>query len=302
MKYDEIISNGRLSGEHLALWRTIADYSLNGSRLGSVELQTKSGTDNDVFLAKGIAEIHLASLVLARAGFGKLALTSVDSAGRKLERPDFNVRLPDGTEIGLEVTRVTATAHAKHEAAMVGIERALRDLLDTDQRFAETFGNYYLDVTLSNIDTRARAQIASKGEAAAIQREITAFVLAGEHRTSSRSDLLEFSSAYPTLSSRGALYFAERSDDGPHFTLSDGAGPIDPMCRPEDVLRILDRHRRAATGYRTVSTWIVLLLTDHFEFFRNTIAKIAQLNPPVDPFAKAYFADTAGRLLELPAR
>lgn len=127
MTYDEIIASGRLAGQTLALWRRMADYSLDGIRLGSVEFQTKSRSANDVFLARKVGEIHEASLVLARAGLEALAFTSLDALGESLECPDLDVRLPDDANIGLEVAHAVATADAKHDAEMSGIERSLRD-------------------------------------------------------------------------------------------------------------------------------------------------------------------------------
>ncbi len=199
MTYDEIISSGRLAGQTLALWQRMADYSLDGIRLGSVELETKSGSANDVFLAKKIGEIHETSLVLARAGLEKLAFTSLDAMGKCLERPDLDVRLLDGTHIGLEVAHVVATADAKHDAEMSGIERSVHDALDSDSSFAKAFGDYYLDVTLSDIDTYPRSQIASKQEAALIKSEIMAFILDGEHQRALKNDLFggHFKTARP---------------------------------------------------------------------------------------------------------
>lgn len=166
----------------------------------------------------------------------------------------------------------------------------------------KAFGNFYLDVSLSDIDAYPRSQIVTRKEAAIVKSEIMAFTPGVEHQRALKNDLLRFSSAYPTLSERRARYYVEVCAEGPHFALSDGAGPIDPAFRPADVLRVLDRHRSATSGYRTIQTWIILLLTDHFEFFRNTISGDRSFEPIDTPIAKAYFADTAGRLLELPRR
>lgn len=300
MTYDELIAAGIWGGQILALRQRMSDYIVDGVRLGAIELETKSGSANDVFLEKRIGEILTASLVLAQLGNENVQLTSTDATGKELERPDLDARLADGTEIGLEVADVVATRDAKHDAVMSGIEKDIRDLLETDPTFAKGFGNYYLTVTVNGVGPYPRAQVGSKKEATAMREEIVTFVRAGNHQVPTENYFSNFPPQYLTLFARGAQYNAEAWEHEPYFTMSEGASTIDTAYRPTDVLRVLERHRNSALTYRPVATWLILLLTDHLEYFRNTISEIARLNPPIHPFLKAHIADTAGRIIELP--
>jgi hypothetical protein len=299
MTYDELIAAGIWSGNMLDVRQRMADYTVDGVRFGTIELETKSGSPNDVHLEKRISEITTAALAFSYLRYEGVALISVGPDAKPLERPDLDAYLPNGAYIGVEVADVSETSQRKHESGRSLIEVAVSDLLDTDASFRMAMAECHFALTLNGIGPNRPVQIGSKKEAKAIGDEIVAFVRSGAHLASSGDYFSTFPAHYKTLHARGAQYHAERMDSGPHFTVSEGASAIGPMHRRDEVIRVLDDHRASAAGYRPLPSWIFLFLTDTMEYFHNTIAAVEASKPPIAPFVRAYLVDAASRILLL---
>jgi hypothetical protein len=299
MTHDELIAAGIWSGKILEVRQRMAEYTVDGVRFGTMELETKSGSPNDVHLEKRISEITTAAMVFSYLGYEGIQLISVSRDGKPLERPDLDARLPDGTYIGVEVADVSESSQRKHESGRNLIEVAVGDLLDTDASFRTAMAECYFALTLNGIGPNRPAQIGSKKEAKAIADEIVAFVRSGAHLARPDDYFATFPAKYETLHARGAQYHAERMAGGPNFTVSEGASAIGPMHRRDEVIRVLDGHRASAAGYRSLPTWIFLFLTDTMEYFYNTIAAVEASKPRIAPFVRGYLVDAASRTLFL---
>ena len=299
MTHDELIAAGIWSGKILEVRRRMADYTVDGVRFGTIELETKTGSPNDTHLEKRISEITTAAMVFSYLGYEGVELISVGPDSKPLERPDLDARLSDRTFIGVEVADVSETSQRKHEAGRNLIEVAVGDLLGADASFRKAMAECYFALTLNGIGPNRPVQIGSKKEAKAIADEIVAFVRSGAHLAPGNDYFSTFPAACKTLHARGAQYHAEPMDGGPHFTVSEGASAISPMHRRDEVIRVLDDHRASAAGYRALPTWIFLFLTDTMEYFHNTIAVIEASKPPIAPFVRAYLVDAAARVLLL---
>ena len=299
MTHDELIAAGIWSGKILEVRQRMADYTVDGVRFGTIELETKSGSPNDVHLEKRISEITTAALTFSYLRYEGVALISVGPGAKPLERPDLDAHLPNGAYIGVEVADVSETSQRKHESGRSLIEVAVSDLLDTDASFRRAMAECYFALTLNGIGPSRPVQIGSKKEAKAIADEIVAFVRSGAHLASSGDYFSTFPAKYKTLHARGAQYHAERMGGGPHFTVSEGASAIGPVHRRDEVIRVLDDHRASAAGYRPLPTWLFLFLTDTMEYFYNTIATVEASKPPIAPFVRAYLVDAAARILLL---
>jgi len=246
-------------------------------------------------LGQWAGEVLGVALILGLLGHEEARLATLDGSGKKLERPDFDVTLADSDRVGVEQADVTGTAQRKHEAEVAALSAAIRDLLDGDPTFASAFGNRHITVFLSS-HVVGRHRIDSKAERQAIQAEIERFVRSGEHVEGTVAKA--FSSAYPILQSRGATWHSS-SLVVPLFDICHGASNAAGSPALDDIIRVLDDHRKAAAGYRALPLWIALLLTDRWEFLRGTLDAVATLNPPIGPFERCYLADDAGRVLEL---
>lgn len=298
MTHDELISAGIWSGKILEFRKRMAEYIVDGSRFGALCLKTKSGSDNDTHLDKRTAEISTACMLFSYLGYERIEIISLGHEGKQLERPDLDVRLPDGSLIGLEVADVSETIQRKHEAGRNLVELSICDLLDRDPSFKSAMGKVYFTVTLNGVGPYKRREIASKKEAQAIAAEIEDFIRSGQHMHLSNDYFESFSSGYPTLHGRGAQYHVEPWEHEPNLSISEGASTIGPAHRRDEVIRVLDDHRASARkGYRNMPTWIVLFLTDTLEYFYNTIHAVEAAKPPIDPFVRAYLMDAVARVL-----
>jgi hypothetical protein len=298
MNHDELIAASTWSGEILTLRFRMAEYSIDGARFGLMELDTKSGSPNDVYMQKRVSEIVTAAMVLSRLGYQRVRLFSLDENGKLLESPDLDCQLPSGHYIGIEIAEVVETAAAKHNASRNEVEVTMGDLIDKDPTFATAFGNFYFDLTLNGIGPHSPVRIGSKKEKRENAHEVEALIRSGCHQTPFEGYYRPFPDAYKTLHARGAQFHASPMDSGPYFSMSEGAGTIGRVQHLDDVVRVLDKHRRQAANYRQLPTWIVLFLTDPFELFYNTIQAAVQAQPPVAPFERAYLMDVS-RLVEL---
>jgi hypothetical protein len=300
LTHDELIAAGIWSGETLAVRARMADYSINSNRFGAMHLRTKSGSPNDVHLDKRTSEVVTAAMVLARAGFERVGLISLDVYGNPLESPDLDARLPDGRCVGLEVAEVISTDAGKHSASRNAVEVIVGDFVDNDPAFASAFGSYYFSMTLNGAGPQAAVKIGSKKEMQAIADEVVRYIRSGDHRLSTTAYFRAFPPDCKTLSAMGAEFHSEPIETGPYFSLNEGASTIGRVDDSAEVLRILNKHRVQAAKYRPGPIWMILFLTDAMEFFNNTIGAIAMMKPRVDPFEIAYLMDATARLLVLP--
>lgn len=234
---DDLIAAGNWSGTALESRQLMAGYTVDGGRFGSMPLETKSGSSNDTHLGKRVSEIWTAALVFSYLGYHKIGLISVGQDGAQLERPDFDVQLPDGEYIGLEIANVSETLERKLEAGRNAIEVSLRDRIERDSAFRAAFGSYYITLTLSG--PGSHAQDLTRRETRAIIEDLVRFVSAGAHTKVSSEYFSPFSAQYKTLNMRGAEYHAEPIADGPSFTVNEGAGTIGPTDRRDDVIHAI---------------------------------------------------------------
>ncbi len=299
MNHDELIAAGIWSGEMLAIRSRMAEYSIDGARFGLMDLATKSGSQNDVYLEKRISEIVTAAMVLSRLGYERVELFSVDANGNALESPDLDCRLPNARHIGIEVAEVVETDAAKHNASRNAVEVIVGDLIDNDPTFASAFGNFFFSLSLNGIGPNSPVRIASKKEAQAIALEVEGFIRSGHHQAPSPDYFRQFPAEYNTLHTRGAQFHASTLESGPYFSMGEGASAIGRVHHLAEVIRVLDKHRRQAVKYRKLPTWMILFLTDALEYFHNTIATVVESRPSTSPFERAYLMDAAGRLQEL---
>ncbi len=295
---DEIIAHGDIwKGDILEMQRRRADFTVDGQRYGSLLPETRSGSPHDERLTKRSEEIVTGAFILARLGYKRIQILTRDPNGVSLERPDLDVRFEDGNELGLEVAQAATTNRMKHDSHMAELEHKIGDLIDSDPSFAQDFGPYYVTISASSV--LGERDVQSKKQTQALIGDVEAFIRSGRHRKQEDPDDPDdrwFGPKYPTLHARGATFFSSPSAIGPEFNTLDG-GTVNPHPETDEVIRILDQHRRQAIDYRTKHTWIAMYLTDPFEAFRNTAGAIAALQPAIDPFEQFHLADRVGHLI-----
>jgi len=296
--YDLLIAQGNWSGDVLAAHERMADFSVDGSRFGAMPLLTKTASPNDTHLDKRTSEITTAAKIFSRLGYENIAFTTVGIDGKRLGRPDLGARLPDGTEIGVEVTDVSETALRKHDAGTNLVERAIGDLIDADPAFRKALGDTYFSLTINGVGSNRPLHISTKKEAQSIAEEVDRFIRSGSHTTPTSDYFATFPAQYATLASRGAQYHAEPAAE-PYFSVSEGASTIGRAHRLGEVIRVLDDHRASAKDYRPLPAWILLSLTDTMEYFYGTIFAVEATKPPITPFVRGYLIDAVGRILDL---
>ncbi len=247
--------------------------------------------------SKEAGEILGTASILSLLGEKNVTITSLDSNGLKLERPDLDVKFDDGTEIGIEQADVAPPDEAKHDAETGRLEAYFWDLLETDDSFPELFGSNNVAIFLSS-HAVGKLHIQSKNEGQAIQAELESFFRSGAH--SAGGSATAFSSTYPTLHGRGATWHSNPFPVA-RFTLGHTGGNGISLPASADVTRVLEKHRKSANkpGYRTGRTWITLLMTGRWEFFRDTLDDVRNSPPPIEPFECAYLQNDTGRVLEL---
>ncbi len=291
-----MITSGAWGGRNLELRSRMAAYHVDGVRLGSIEWPTRSGSLDDTMLDKWSDEILGVALILGLISHEDVVITSQDAAGKKLEQPDLDVTIPGHPIVGVEQADVTGTMQRMHEAETSALSGAIRHLLDNDPAFARAFGNRHVTIFLSS-HVIGKFRIEGKRDRLAIQAEVERFIRSGDHMRGA-TGANSFSAAYRNLHGRGATWHCAALSV-PVFDIGHGANNASSYPAVDDVICVLDDHRKAAAKYRALPLWIVLLQTDRWDFLRNTLDAVASLNPPIDPFDRCYFADDTGRLLEL---
>lgn len=270
------------------LYKRIAQYTVDGTRAGTLDWPPDR-------LDQTLNEIQGVMLIFGLLEYERLQITSVDQAGRKLEHPDLDVTLIDGTLLGVEQAEVTNMSQGKHEAETDKIAVSVRRLVSDDPSFAEAFGNHRVLVFLGS-QAVGKHMIQSRNERLQITAEIERFIRAGEHATGKGQG--SFLSRYPCLASRGATWGSSQSlspaIDFGHSTTNPTLTSMVP-----DVVRVLNKHRDAATNYRKLPLWLMMNLTDRWNFSRKTLEQLLSEHLNIEPFERCYIADDMGRLLEV---
>jgi hypothetical protein len=278
----------------------MAEFAVDGVRFGTLLPDTISGSVHDRRLSKATEEVVTAAFVLGRLGLADLEIVTRDQSGKKLERPDLDVRLADGSIVGIEIAQVGPTQRMRHDANIAILEHTIRDLIDNDQTFAEVFGKRY--VTVSTSSPLGERDVSSKKQGQAIVAEVEAFIRAGGHLTNGNDDGERgsgyFGRMYPTLHRKGASYYSSPADYGPYFSVMTG-GTVNPRPEIDEVLRVLNAHRAAAVDYRTSRTWMLMYLPDSNEIFRGTVKAVENVNPPILPFERVSITDTSWNIVTL---
>ncbi|HKU68849.1 MAG TPA: hypothetical protein VJP85_13830 [Candidatus Baltobacteraceae bacterium] len=277
----------------------MAEFTVDGVRFGELLPETKSGSVHDRRLTKRSEEIVTAAFIFGRLGYQRVQIFTRDTDGKDLERSDLDVRFETGEIIGVEVAQVSPTSRMKHDANIAVLEHTIRDLIETDSGFADAFGPYYLSVSQSG--PLGDREVANKKIGERMVEEVVAFVRAQAHRTSDESGDEPngwFGPEYPTLNGRSATYYVHPAAYGPYFSVMDG-GTVNPKPETEEVIRVLDQHRRQAASYRRRRNWILLYLPDTNEVFRNTVEAVSRLNPDIAPFEQCHVTDSVWRLASL---
>ncbi|MDE2481135.1 MAG: hypothetical protein KGN02_02965 [bacterium] len=297
---DEIIAAGWSTGQSLEQKQRVADYVVDGARFGVRDLKQKSKSPNDVEIDQATSEIWTACTLFACLQIPIREIRSLDESGQRLERPDLDVILDDGSCVGVEIADASEEALRKHDAGKHLIERTILDMIDEDSDFSTAMGRVYFNLSLGGAFVGSGGELTSKRDANSIIEEIAAFILSGAHRQQVEDYFSTFPSKFKALHARGALYHASFWEHAPHFSVSDGAITIGREDRSYEVLRVLDRHRKAAERYRPIPLWIILSLTDPLEYFHNTVDAVAKAPPVIAPFVRGFLIDQLARVLQLP--
>jgi hypothetical protein len=275
----------------------IGSYECDGKPMREYELETVTGSQFDTRIKKPYKEVLTIAYVLSKLGFTKLKITSLDPAGKPLDRPDVDVCLPDGSTVGVEHADVMGTALARQDALFEEIEIAVSTRLVSDAQFSTAYGNSAVHVSLNGLPPSAPL---GGPEATLIEAELLTFFASGAHAAASSSGNSEpFPNSAPKLFARGGRYSVLQSQD-PEFHIGEGPQLISPADNLyDDVVRILDRHRNQAATYRGPRNWIVLFLPFATELFAKTIDAVKAKPPAITPFERAFIADGVNGLHEI---
>lgn len=298
MTYDEMIARGLFgTGKHSEMRQRMAEYMVDGKRLGAISWPSETGSLHSRRLSKDAGEILGSASILSLLGFDGVVITSEDSTGRKLERPDLDVKFKDGTEIGVEQADVSPPDEYKHDAESDQLRTYILTLMQNDASFLTSFGLNNVTVFLSS-HLVGRLQIQSKNERVAIQAELEQFLRTEEHAAGGTA--IAFSAAYPTLYERGATWHSSAFPE-PTFELGHVGGDGLSVPTTQDVARVLAKHGQSAAkpDYRKLPAWITMLMTSRWEFFRDTLDAVAKNPPLIAPFERGYLQDDTGRVLEI---
>jgi hypothetical protein len=178
-------------------------------------------------------------MIFGLLGLEHVVISSLDSTGAKLEKPDLDVTFSDGSTVGFEAADVVASRQGQHQSETAALRTFILDLRASDPTFDSAFGSHYISVFLSGPFTKNH-QI-GRTERLAIQAEIEAFIRSGEHvngRTGSN-----FTATYPTLNTRGATWHSS-AFPVPGFEIGHGAGNGVGDPAVADILRVLGGHCR----------------------------------------------------------
>jgi hypothetical protein len=272
---DRLLAEGWFSTVPSSPWPVIAEYTLDGVRLGSVPYRMQLGPHggaapsvHETRLEKSQGEAFFAATILWRLGYRAARLT-------KSERPAFQVSV-EGSEIGLEISQIVEADSARWRNSIEDLRIAVLDALDSDPAARVGLRGRYVSVSFWRCP--------KKSAVLALRDEVLAFVTDGAMFTLPHSRVVD--PRFPLMSEHWA-----------HVHVSDsevGKGVIDVCASAYSfardgligvALERLEEKRERAVAYdATRPLWLGLFITDQRGLFGETLQQLGRLSPTIAPY------------------
>lgn len=266
---DRLLAEGWFT--RTALWKAVADFTVDGRRLGAEPYEFTSGSRHETRLAQKQSETFLLAHALANLGHRDVALQSRES-------PDFRVTFPAGASaVGIEVAELVEPESARWRNAIENVRVGVRDVIDADPNLRAAIAGRYVSLSLWHCPNRAAERR-----------------LVSEIRELLRSDALSakcygnriVDSRFPTLTQHWAHLLVTQSDSG-YVDVSASAHSFDSRSLAQVALKVLERKQKKAQAYdRTAPLWLILSVTDQRGVFGDSLDVLEHISVAIEPFER----------------
>jgi hypothetical protein len=269
---DRLIAEGWFSTPE---WRALADFTIDGRRLGAEPYQRISRSFHETRLERKQGEAFLLSCVLAHLGHRDVAL-------RARESPDFTATFGSAISIGIEVAEVVEPKSARWRNAIENVRIGVRDAVDANPNLQIALANRYVSLDLWRCPERT-AEFR-------LIREIPQLLL---------SDLLSGGSLgsritdkrFPTLVEHWAHLYVNAFDGG-YIDVTAAANSFDPRGLAEVALKVLKRKQKKAHAYDTTfPLWLILCVTDQRGVFSESLDLLERFEVDITPYERVIIFD-----------
>ncbi len=253
--------------------QAVAEYTIDGARLGSEPYRFASASRAETRLEKKQGEVFLVAAALARIGYRRVAL-------RSRESPEFaaTVPTPGGPrKIGIEVTELVHPSSARWRNAIANVDAKVREAIDADPTLQAAISGWIVCVGLHRCPDRAAEPV--------LVSELLALLRNGlaSGRPAGRVD-----ERLPALARHEAIVASNASRGSRGIVVvQPGATSFDPWSlAPVARDRLALKRKRARTYDLTAPIWLIISLTDDRGVFGASLSDLRDLKPAIDPYER----------------
>lgn len=253
-----------------APWQAVADFSIDGRRLGAEPYRLASRSRHETRLEQKQSETFLLAHALAYLGYRNVALAARES-------PDFRATFADRSAVGIEVAELVEPSSARWRNAIENVRIGVRDAVDAEPALQVALAGHYVSLNLWHCPSRT-----AEGR---LLREIPA-LLRSDALHAARQGNRIVDPRFPTLAEHWAHLYVSPFD-GAYVDVTASAHSFDSRSLARVALKVLERKQKKARHYDTTAPlWLVLSVTDQRGVFGDSLDLLERLEVPIASYER----------------
>ncbi len=270
---DRLLAEGWFT--RTAQWAAVADFTIDGRRLGAEPYQLASSSQHETRLQQKQSETFLVAHALAHLGYRDVEL-------RARESPDFRATFPitaspaNGT-IGIELAELVEPDSARWANAVENVRIGVRDAVDADGTLRAAISGRYVSLSLWRCPNRSAERRLVREISELLGSDAIAAECHGNRIVDARFRALVEHWAHLHVT----------TFDGGYVDVTASAHSFDPRSLAQVALKVLERKRKKARDYDiTVPLWLILSVTDQRGIFGDSLDLLERLDVVIDPYER----------------
>lgn len=281
MRRDHVHTRIHENSPQEAIYNSIASYTIDGRPYDKLEPQFLDDPQFDPRYTEAFSNLNIALFTFAAVGIDGVAIQTLYRSSDRGD-PDFEVTLPGGDRVFLEVTPVISTASSKYNNFIAQLNADVARAL-LDPHLQERLRGAAASIIIPRVPATSPSDLLA---------EVIRFLRA-ETLTTEEATIESIGPSYPILNSISAQVIRTRQvGETWHFAIREPARSVGPYDLVGLTLRKLEQKRRQAVATKLKPLWLSLYFAETMAVGETNLRLLAN-NPPdsIAPFERVFAGD-----------